>query len=81
MFSSANQREYVRVSRAFVRESDGDETLEVLPDRQISSHPNWVTADGLGLIEAEIEQLQAAQTAAQAADDKQAVATHGGGVR
>lgn len=71
----------MRVSRAFVRESDGDETLEVLPDRQISLHPNWVTAEGLALIEAEIAQLQAAQTAAQAADDKQAVATIGRDLR
>lgn len=71
----------VSVSRAFVRESDGDETLEVLPDRQISSHPNWVTAEGQALIEAEIERLQAAQTKAQASDDKQAVASIGRDLR
>ncbi len=69
------------MSRAFVRESDGDETPDVLPDRQISPHPNWVTAEGLALIESEVERLQSAQTEAQAAEDKQALATIGRDLR
>lgn len=69
------------MSRAFVKESDGDETLEVLPDRPISTHPNWVTPEGLVLIEAQIARLQAAQAAAHASDDKQALATIGRDLR
>jgi hypothetical protein len=34
------------MSRAFVKESDGAEALE-LPDRPISRHANFVTAEGL----------------------------------
>jgi transcription elongation GreA/GreB family factor len=61
------------MSRAFVRESDGDETPEILPDRPISPHPNWVTAEGLALIDAEISRLAAALASAR--EDKQALAT------
>ena len=38
--------------------------LEDLPDRPISPHPNYVTPDGLALIEAELARLLAALAAA-----------------
>ncbi|MEZ5924364.1 MAG: transcription elongation factor GreA [Hyphomicrobiaceae bacterium] len=63
------------MSRAFIRESDGDDTPDLLPDRPVSPHPNWVTAVGLAMMEAEIRALAEAQSAAQAANDKQALAT------
>jgi transcription elongation GreA/GreB family factor len=69
------------VSRAFIKESDGDEVPDVLPDRPISPHPNWVTAEGLARIDAEIARLVAAQSAAQAQEDKQALATIGRDLR
>ena len=40
------------MSRAFVREAEGGEAFEDLPDRPISPHPNFVTPEGLALIEA-----------------------------
>ncbi|MGF7161623.1 hypothetical protein FHS85_003264 [Rhodoligotrophos appendicifer] len=42
------------MSRAFVKEPDGEDVFQELPDRPVSPHPNLVTARGLGLIEAEI---------------------------
>ena len=50
------------MSRAFVKETDdgGDE----LPERPVSQHPNFVTADGLAAIEAELTRLQAELDAA-----------------
>ncbi len=50
------------MSRAFVKEdAGGDDTL---PDRAISAHPNYVTAEGLALIDAELARLGAALAAA-----------------
>jgi transcription elongation GreA/GreB family factor len=69
------------VSRAFIKESDGDEVPDVLPDRPVSPHPHWVTAEGLARIDAEIARLVAAQSAAQAQEDKQALATIGRDLR
>ncbi len=45
-----------QMSRAFVKETD--ETVEELPERAISPHPNFVTAEGLALIEANLARLQ-----------------------
>ena len=39
------------MSVAFTREEDLEATAADLPDRPISSHPNWVTAEGLAAIE------------------------------
>ena len=47
------------MSRAFVKEPDGD-SVELLPDRPVSPHRNFVTERGLALIEAEVARLQAA---------------------
>lgn len=57
------------MSRAFVREDDnaGDEPL---PERPVSPHPNFVTSEGMALIDAEIAALVAAL--AEAGDDRSA---------
>ena len=34
------------MSRAFVKEPDGDEVADDLPERKISPHPNYVTPRG-----------------------------------
>jgi transcription elongation GreA/GreB family factor len=57
------------MSRAFVKESDGD-VYEELPERPVSTHPNRVTRRGLKLIMAEIDRLQAALSAARTEDDE-----------
>ncbi len=59
------------MSRAFVKEDAGGD--EVLPDRPVSPHPNYVTAAGLAEIDAELARLQDA--AAAAGDDRAARAT------
>ena len=46
------------MSRAFVREPEGGEAFEDLPDRPISSQPNFVTPEGLAQIEAEVTRLE-----------------------
>ncbi|MFF9386979.1 transcription elongation factor GreA [Methylobacterium sp. NPDC014739] len=46
------------MSRAFVREPEGGEAFEDLPDRPISSQPNFVTPEGLAQIEAEVARLE-----------------------
>ena len=61
------------MSRAFVKELDGDEG-EALPELRVSEHRNLVTPAGLGQIEANVEQLQAVLSAARAAEDRAAVA-------
>jgi transcription elongation GreA/GreB family factor len=60
------------MSRAFVKEVD--ETVEELPERPISPHPNFVTAEGLALIETTLARLQQEHAAAQAAGDRAALA-------
>lgn len=45
------------MSRAFVKEPDGSEPPEDLPDRGIPEHRNFVTQRGLELINAEIGRL------------------------
>ncbi|MDH3519872.1 MAG: GreA/GreB family elongation factor [Myxococcales bacterium] len=61
------------MSRAFVKESDGDDP-GALPERRISQHPNLVTARGLRLIEEQIARLEAEYATARAADDRAAIA-------
>ena len=43
------------MSRAFVRETEAE--VEPLPDRPISPHPNFVTANGLAKIDARVAEL------------------------
>ena len=57
------------MSSAFVREKEGGEAFEDLPDRPISPHTNFVTPAGLAQIEQEVARLQAEQ-AQLTPDDK-----------
>jgi transcription elongation GreA/GreB family factor len=59
------------MSRAFVKEQD---SVNELPERLISEHPNLVTGDGLKQIEAEVARFDAAHAAAQADGDREAMA-------
>ena len=52
------------MSSAFVKEVEGGEAFEDLPDRPISPHPNFVTGEGLALIEAELTRLHEEHAAA-----------------
>jgi len=61
------------MSRAFVKELDGQEAVDELPERLVSPYPNLVTAKGLDMINAEIARLSAAYAEAQAADDRAAL--------
>lgn len=61
------------MSRAFVKESDGAEGQQ-LPELRVSPHRNLVTPDGFRQIEAQVERLQAALSAARAARDRAEVA-------
>jgi transcription elongation GreA/GreB family factor len=61
------------MSRAFVKEGD-DAGVEPLPDRAISPHHNFVTPEGLALIERMLEELQQRHAAAFAAEDRAAQA-------
>ena len=62
------------MSSAFVKEVEGGEAFEDLPDRPISPHPNFVTPEGLAIMEAELTRLHDEHAAAQAGDDKVALA-------
>ncbi|HEY5082841.1 MAG TPA: transcription elongation factor GreA [Bauldia sp.] len=59
------------MSRAFVKEDAGDGGDE-LPDRPISPHTNYVTPQGMALIDAELAHLGSALAAA--GEDRAAVA-------
>lgn len=59
------------MSRAFVKESDA---VEELPDRIVSEHPNYVTPEGMILIEQQIFNLQSKFAEAQVAGNRDALA-------
>ncbi|WP_230530840.1 transcription elongation factor GreA [Microvirga roseola] len=61
------------MSRAFVRESEGGEAFEDLPDRTVSPH-HLVTPSGLARMDEEIEALNKRLAEAQEADDKAEIA-------
>jgi transcription elongation GreA/GreB family factor len=61
------------MSRAFVKEQE-DESVEDLPDRSISPHPNIVTPEGLALIEATLAKLHEEHGAAQLTHDRPVLA-------
>ncbi len=46
------------MSRAFVKEPDGDETAGELLDLPISPHPNYVTSRGLARLQARLADLE-----------------------
>lgn len=60
------------MSKAFTRESDEDGVTE-LPERDVSSFPNLVTAEGLAAIDAEIERHSQENARALAAGDKESL--------
>src|SRR3712207_359612 len=62
------------MSRAFVKEADGADVFDDLPDRPVSPHPNLVTPRGLALIEAEVARLREALADARAKSDCGAIA-------
>jgi hypothetical protein len=62
------------MSRAFVKETDAVETL---PERPVSEHPNYVTSRGLALIEDALAKAEKDYAAAQAAADRDALASSG----
>lgn len=59
------------MSKAFTKENDADEQVDLLPDRVISPHPNLVTAEGLAQIEAMVARLTAEHDTAMRAGDVQ----------
>jgi len=61
------------MSRAFVRETEGGEAFEDLPDRTISPH-HLVTPSGLAQMDEQIESLNQRLVQAQEANDKAEVA-------
>ena len=60
------------MSRAFVKEPDGDEVADDLPERKISPHPNYVTPRGQQLLQ---EQLQHAEAERQRLQGKEEMST------
>ena len=60
------------MSRAFVKEQD--DRPEELPERPVSANPNFVTARGLALIDAEIEACRKQLAQGQNAQDKAMIA-------
>jgi len=62
------------MSRAFVKEPEGDAAIDDLPERPVSHHPNLVTSKGLALIETEVARLHHEHAAAQAANDRATLA-------
>jgi transcription elongation GreA/GreB family factor len=61
------------MSRAFVKEQDGTDAFEELPEKRVSEHPNLVTGRGLALIEGEVARLNRAYAQAQAAGERAAL--------
>ena len=59
------------MSRAFVKEQD--DVPEDLPERPVSSNPNFVTARGLNLIEAEVDACRKLLAQGQHDQDKAAI--------
>jgi transcription elongation GreA/GreB family factor len=68
------------MSRAFVKESDGAEALQ-LPDRPISDHPNLVTAEGLVQTDEALAGLREVHARAQVSGDRSALASVGRNLR
>jgi transcription elongation GreA/GreB family factor len=60
------------MSRAFVKEVEHE--IDDLPDRPVSVHPNFVTAEGLAAIERTLSRFEAANKAAVAKNDRTAIA-------
>ncbi|MFM8331866.1 MAG: GreA/GreB family elongation factor [Candidatus Methylumidiphilus sp.] len=57
------------MSRAFVKEADGDDVLEALPERPVSPHLNLVTPQGLLWLREQVRDLQALRNALADSED------------
>lgn len=62
------------MSRAFVKEDTAADTFEDLPERPVSEHSNYVTPQGLTLIEAALARVSQEHAAAMATADRAAIA-------
>ena len=70
------------MSRAFVKEPDGDDMFEdELPDRTVSTEPNLVTQKGLALLNEEVVRLHEALDDARKANDGASFAEFGRDLR
>jgi len=62
------------MSRAFVKEPDGSEAYEDLPDRPVSEHPNIVTAEGIAQIDETVARLNDEYGRAQVENERATLA-------
>jgi transcription elongation GreA/GreB family factor len=60
------------MSRAFIKEAEHE--INNLPDRPVSTHPNFVTVEGLAAIDRTLSRFEAANKAAIAKNDRTAIA-------
>lgn len=60
------------MSRAFVKEPDGDEVSDDQPEIPESRHPNYVTRNGLAALKAELAELSAEKEKLAASEELQA---------
>ena len=49
------------MSRAFVKEPDGDDVQDDLPERTVSSYENYVTGEGLNQLREELRHCESEQ--------------------
>jgi transcription elongation GreA/GreB family factor len=56
------------MSRAFVKEPDGDQIIETIPERRQSPHVNYVTPGGLRALERQVRELAEARRALAASE-------------
>lgn len=70
MPASPRRRYASRMSRAFVRENDGADAPEDVPERPVSPHPNFVTARGLQQIETHVRELEREREPLRQDEDK-----------
>ena len=57
------------MSRAFVKEPDGDQAETDLPERPQSEHPNYITTDGLQSMKLAVEELRQERDRLKKEDD------------
>jgi len=62
------------MSRAFIKEQDGQDAVEELPEHPVSTNPNFVTQRGLALIDDEIETARKLLAHAQHETDRAGIA-------
>jgi len=62
------------MSRAFVKEQDGQDAVEELPEHPVSPNPNFVTPRGLALVDEEIETARKLLAHAQHETDRAGIA-------